>query len=234
MQIRDLLSVAKKHVKDDQLIMYRYIIQELNTCRKDLGFSDKVSTVFTPRNIKELYAYMISSIDSSLIPIYKEVIENLARWLKKEVNLTGITAAEDLITFDDEEDVLSEIKEQNEEEEDDENDGDKEVGEDEDEDMEVEEDDEEGEDEDEDEDEDEEDDDGEEGEEDDSSSVDPFVLLKIVSIMKDCLDTRNELAKEHNEILVKYVSYLKYSLIANCLIGTAAIGVIATLFYKKL
>ena len=60
------------------------------------------------------------------------------------------------------------------------------------------------------------------------------MFLKIVSTVKHTLDAHNELVKEQNDILARYVTYFKYSLIANCLIGTAAIGVMATLVYKKL
>ncbi len=220
MHIRNLKSLVEKHITGDQLMMYKYVVQELDTCRKDLGFSGNVDTIFTPRNIKEIYAYMISSVDNNLVSIYKEVIEKLAQWLKKDVNLSGITAAEDLITF--EENELPEIEEADEGN----NDADDE-DEDEDEDDADEDDDDEDDDEDED-DEDEDDDD------DDDSSVDPFMFLKIVSTVKQTLDTHNELIKEQNQILAKYVTYFKYALLANCVIGSAAIGVMGSLIYRKL
>ena len=235
MHMRNLVSLAEKNVKDDQVIMYKYVIQELNTCRKDLGFAGNVDTVFNPRNIKEIYAYMISSVDKNLVPIYREIIEAIAQWLKKDINLTGITAVEDLITFDEDDNEHEELVE--EEDADDENSSNEEEtendNEDEDDDEDDEDDDEDEDDED-DEDEDDDDDDDDEDEDDDDSTVDPFMFLKMISTVKETLEVHNELINEQNKLFAKYIAYFKYALIANCLIGSAAIGVMGTLIYKKL
>ena len=87
MKLGTLYDVVRANVENKkQRKDFYWVIRELDTCRRDLGFNNNVDEVLS--HIKDLFPYMISNMDYQEACLSQSVVNKLAHWLKKDIIIT--------------------------------------------------------------------------------------------------------------------------------------------------
>ena len=97
MKLGTLYNVVQENVKSKkERKAYYWLIRELNSSRIDLGFSNNVDEVFD--NLKEIFPYMISSMDKDEAQLSQDILNKLAFHLNKNVAVSFTYVAEHPLT----------------------------------------------------------------------------------------------------------------------------------------
>jgi hypothetical protein len=91
MKVNALFPLAFKNVPTGQKRKYYDVIRDLLEARAELGFKNDVNVVFN--HIHEIFAYLASDLDISEIRTYEKVLNDVAKWIGKDIVLSYEEAA---------------------------------------------------------------------------------------------------------------------------------------------
>ena len=84
-KVNSLFPLAYKHAPEGQKRKYYEVLRDLLHARAELGYKNDINVVFD--NIHEIFFYMTSDLDKAESKFYERVLNDVAKWLNKNITI---------------------------------------------------------------------------------------------------------------------------------------------------